>query len=117
MSWTLALFALFALLAALIAVGLTISQGRKLTALIATVRSMTLQWDQMQPLTSSSLAALAEMQDSLKRGEELLLKVNRREIANAKNRASDGTFNTGATLKDQLRAQAGLRAGQVPRHQ
>jgi hypothetical protein len=72
--------------------------------------------DQTVPLTASHLAALAEMNESLKRGEDLLLKVNRREIANAKARAGNGTFE-GATPKDRLRAMAGLRAGTVPRHE
>ena len=71
---------------------------------------------QTVPFTASHLAALAEMNESLKRGEDLLLKVNRREIANGKARAGNGTFST-VTTKDELRARAGLRAGAVPRHE
>jgi hypothetical protein len=69
-------------------------------------------------LTPSKLATLAEFSEALTRCEELLIKVNRREVARAKARADDGTYlaPTGGTLKEQLRRQAGLRAGVAPNH-
>lgn len=109
-------FALFSLIAALIAVALLRGYAKTVFALSAEVTGLGSRLDQMPTLTPSSLVALAELKESLQRGEELLAKVNRREIANAKARGENGTFSGGATLKDQLRAQAGLRAGQVPRH-
>jgi hypothetical protein len=70
-------------------------------------------------LTPSKLAALAEFSEALTRAEELLAKVNRREIARAKSRADDGTYikPNGATTKDQLRMRAGLVAGRPAPHQ
>lgn len=78
------------------------------------------QLERTERLTPSRLAELAEFREALSRCEQLLEKVNRREIAAAKRRADDGTFapNGGdvASLKDALRRKAGLKAGEPARH-
>lgn len=90
-----------------------------LSATLASVNSRLSAVETQERLTPSKLAALSEFSDALTRAEELLLKVNRREIARAKKRSDDGTFtvNGAASLKDQLRARAGLRAGMPAPHQ
>jgi hypothetical protein len=116
MQWISLYFALFSLIVALIAVGLCRGYAKTVFAMSAQVTGIESRLDQMPTLTPSLLVELAELKESLRRGEELLVKVNRREIANAKARAGNGTFST-VTTKDELRARAGLRAGQVPRHE
>lgn len=96
-----------------------------LVARTASATAVTCSWtisalEKAERLTPSKLAELSEFNAALQRAEELLLKVNRREIARAKARESDGTYsppNGAGTLKDQLRAKAGLRAGQPAPHQ
>lgn len=75
------------------------------------------EWEKTERLTPSKLAELAEFNDAVKRSEELLAKVNRREIARAKQRDAEGQFATSSGSKDDLRRIAGLRAGQPARHQ
>jgi hypothetical protein len=116
MQWLNLLLPLCACSAAGIAVAWTIRVSRALSALAADFYTWRSKVETTTLSTSSSLIDLAEMRESLKRAEDLLVKVNRREIANAKTRSGNGTFE-GATSKDRLRAMAGLRAGQVPRHE
>jgi len=75
-------------------------------------------WEKSERLTPQRLAELAEVNEAVKRAEELLVKVNRREIARAKPRAEDGTYTPWAngSDKDALRRRAGLRAGQPAPH-
>jgi len=72
--------------------------------------------ERSERLTPSRIAELADLKEAVSRTEDLLLKVNRREIARAKRRDDDGTFTNG-TDKDALRRRAGLRAGQPAPHQ
>lgn len=93
---------------------------RRLSADLATVQSQLCELETSERLTPSKLAALAEFSEALTRCEELLVKVNRREVARAKARAEDGTYvkpNGAATNKDQLRIRAGLTAGRPAPHQ
>lgn len=82
------------------------------------MRSALSDVERSERLTPSKLAQLSDVNEALARAEDLLSKVNRREIARAKARTDDGTFAapTVSTLKDQLRAKAGLRAGQPALH-
>lgn len=117
-TWT--IFALCLLTAA--AFSVSAYAVRRCIALSATLASVSLRCSALETserLTPSKLAALSEFSEALTRAEELLLKVNRREIARAKQRSDDGTFtvNNVSSLKDQLRARAGLRAGQPAPHQ
>lgn len=114
-----AIFAFFLLTAlACCASALAIVACNRLYATVASVNSRLSEVETSERLTPSKLAALAEFSEALTRAEELLLKVNRREVARAKRRADDGTFtDQGGNLKDQLRIRAGLRAGQPARHQ
>jgi hypothetical protein len=117
---TWAIFALFLLTAvALSASGLALVTVNRAYATIASVQSRLSEMETAERLTPSKLAALSEFNEALTRCEELLLKVNRREVARAKKRSDDGTFalNGSASLKDQLRARANLRAGEPARHQ
>ena len=118
---TWAIFALFLLTAgALCASGLAIARVNRAYAVIASVQSQLSALETSERLTPSKLAALSEFKEALTRCEELLIKVNRREIARAKPRDDDGTYAkpvNGATLKDQLRIRAGLRAGLPAPHQ
>lgn len=94
--------------------------AKRLSATLADVQQQLLQLETSQHLTPSKLAALTEFSEALTRCEELLLKVNRREIARAKARDGDGTYiksNGAGTLKDQLRARSGLVAGRPAPHQ
>jgi len=119
MPWVSLVIAFVALAAALI-VGVRLAQlAAAFSAMAATTRGLQSDVQNMQPLTSSSLAALAEMSEAVRRAEELLVKVNRRAIAASKHREDDGTFGavTATTAKDKLRAMAGLRAGVPPSHQ
>jgi len=89
------------------------------SAALAQLRSALFDLERSERLTPSKLAQLSEFQEAVNRAEELLTKVNRREIARAKRRADDGTFvetSGSGTLKDQLRVKAGLRAGKPPLH-
>lgn len=105
--------------AAFFASGYAIRRCIALSATLASVSSRCSELEMGERLTPSKLAALSEFSEALTRAEELLLKVNRREIARAKKRSDDGTFtvNGSESLKDQLRRRAGLRAGEVPKHQ
>lgn len=119
MTWLSLAIAFAALVAALI-VGVRLAQlAAGFSAMVATTRGLQSDVANMKPLTSSSLAALAEMSEAVQRAEELLAKVNRRAIAASKNRMDDGTFGavTATSQKDKLRAMAGLRAGVPPSHQ
>jgi len=114
------IFALFLLTAA--AFSASVYALRRCTALYVTLASVSSRCSALETqerLTPSKLAALSEFSEALTRAEELLLKVNRREIARAKARSEDGTFAVNGTdsLKDQLRRRAGLRAGQPAPHQ
>lgn len=116
---TWAIFALFLLTAgACCASAYAIRRCIALSATVASVSSRCSAVETQERLTPSKLAALSEFSEALTRAEELLLKVNRREIARAKKRDDDGTFtvNGAQSLKDQLRARAGLRAGQPAPH-
>jgi len=109
---------LMAIFAAISACALSV-WGLKVTfAMRAALLSRLSEMEKQTPLTASKLAALAEYNESLQRCEELLLKVNRREIARAKKRSDDGTFSDAEplTLKDQLRKRAGLIAGKPAPH-
>lgn len=116
---TWAIFALFLLTAAaLYASGRAIAAANRACAESASALSRVSEVETSERLTPSKLAALSEFNEALQRCEELLVKVNRREIARAKPRSDDGTFNGAPRdLKDQLRMRAGLRAGQPARHQ
>ena len=117
---TWAIFAWFLLtVVAFCASGLAIALCIRLSATLASVQSRCSALETSERLTPSKLAALSEFNEALTRAEELLLKVNRREVARAKRRADDGTFTDqgGGSFKDQLRMRAGLRAGQPVRHQ
>lgn len=113
-----AIFALFLLTA--VALYASVLGLRRCTALYATLASVQSRCSALETaprLTPLMLAELSEFSEALKRAEELLVKVNRREIARAKPRADDGTYlNGGRSLKDQLRERAGLRAGHPAPH-
>jgi hypothetical protein len=114
------IFALFLLTAAACcASAYALRRCTVLSATLANVLSRCSALETQERLTPSKLAALSEFSEALTRAEELLLKVNRREIARAKKRSDDGTFtvNGAESLKDQLRRRAGLRAGQPAPHQ
>jgi len=87
------------------------------TRLMALERRLA-SWEKSERLTPQRLAELAEVSEAVKRAEELLVKVNRREIARAKPRAEDGEFRPWAngSDKDALRRRAGLVAGQPAPH-
>lgn len=95
-----------------------ISRSLRLSAELARLQSQLSELERSERLTPSRLAQLAEVNESLNRAEELLAKVNRREIARAKARSEDGTYAApvAGTIKDQLRLKAGLRAGQPALH-
>lgn len=115
-----AIFALFVSLSlAICASAWAVLAVRRLSVSIATALSLISEMEKAERLTPSKLAALSEFNEALQRAEELLLKVNRREIARAKRRADDGTFHNpdAPVSKDELRMRAGLRAGQPARHQ
>lgn len=99
------------------AYALSVAKASSATAARALSKLSTVETSER--LTPSKLAELSEFQEALSRAEELLHKVNRREIARAKARAEDGTYvkPNGAITKDQLRARAGLIAGRPAPHQ
>ena len=91
----------------------------RLSATVVSLSGALSTLEKTERLTPSRLAELAEYRESLARAEQLLEKVNRRAIANAKPRSEDGTFAPGgdvANLKDALRRKAGLKAGEPARH-
>ena len=117
---TWAIFALFLLTAvACCASAYALRRCTVLYAMLASVSSRCSAVETQERLTPSKLAALSEFSEALTRAEELLLKVNRREIARAKARADDGTYVkvNGTETKDQLRMRAGLIAGRPAPHQ
>lgn len=118
---TWAIFAWFLLtVPALYASAAAWTATRKLFVDLATVQLQLSELEKSERLTPSKLAALTEFNEALTRCEELLVKVNRREVARAKARADDGTYvkpNGAATSKDQLRVRAGLVAGRPAPHQ
>jgi Asp-tRNA(Asn)/Glu-tRNA(Gln) amidotransferase A subunit family amidase len=102
---------------AICAVLWAVSVTFRLSATIARVQSQLSDLQKTERLTPSRIAQLSEFNEALNRAEELLVKVNRREIARSKARDTDGTFTgSPAALKDHLRQKAGLRAGQHPMH-
>lgn len=104
--------------AAICASAYAIWVARTASATAAHVSWMISGLEKSERLTPSKLAEFAEFHEALKRAEELLVKVNRREIARAKKRDNDGTFVNGAhSPKDELRIRAGLRAGRPAPHQ
>lgn len=107
--WSVLSFSLATL--ALIAAGV-------LTVAVHQLRRAVASIERAERLTPTKLAELAEFSESLRRAEELLVKVNRREIARAKPRNGAGEFEpaAGETVKDALRRRAGLRAGQPAPH-
>lgn len=114
-----AIFGLWtSLCVAICACGLSAWAVKRTFAMDAALRFRLSEMEKSTLLTPSKLSALAEYNESLQRCEELLLKVNRREIARAKKRSDDGTFTDqpALTLKDQLRKRAGLVAGQPAPH-
>lgn len=62
--------------------------------------------------TVSTLAELAEVRDAIDKGNELLKRVNQREVMRARR---NGALDFGAT-KDDLRRAAGLVAGKPAPH-
>lgn len=117
---TWAIFAWFLLtVPALYASAVAYATMRKHSAALAAVQLQLSQVETSERLTPSKLAALTEFNEALTRCEDLLVKVNRREVARAKARAEDGTYvkPNGAATKDQLRARAGLVAGRPAPHQ
>jgi len=117
---TWAIFALFLLTAGAFSASVyALRRCIALSAMLVSVSSRCSDLETQERLTPSKLAALSEFSEALTRAEELLLKVNRREIARAKKRSDDGTFsaNGSDSLKDQLRRRAGLRAGEPAPHQ
>lgn len=92
--------------------------ANRCSAMIASALETISAVEKSERLTPSRLAELSEFREAIQRAEELLVKVNRREIARAKPRAEDGTYvNRNATLsKDDLRARAGLIAGRPAPH-
>lgn len=114
-SLTATVFALFALARSTAAARMT----ARLSAEIATFSSALSDLERSERLTPSKLAELAEFKESVSRAEDLLVKVNRREIARAKRRDDEGQFTGNgnvASIKDQLRARAGLVAGRPAPH-
>jgi len=95
-----------------------VSVARRCFVTLAALSSRLSTVEKSERLTPSKLAELSEFREAISRCEELLTKVNRREIARAKARSDDGTFtvNNAASIKDQLRVRAGLRAGTHPNH-
>lgn len=104
---------------AICASAIAISAAQRAFATAANASSRISELEKAERLTPSKLAELSAFNEAISRAEELLVKVNRREIARAKARADDGTYvrGNGATTKDELRIRAGLRAGQPPAHQ
>ena len=113
--FTLSLLTVLAFCASSLAIYLCI----RLSATVASANSRLCEVETSERLTPSRLAELSEFKDALTRAEELLVKVNRREIARAKPRGDDGTYirpNGAGVTKDQLRAMAGLVAGRPAPH-
>lgn len=118
MTWLIFASLSLAVLAAT-AAAIAIFSCSRLSATVAAFSGTLSQLERTERLTPSRLAELAEFREALSRCEQLLEKVNRREIAAAKRRADDGTFVPGgdvASLKDALRRKAGLKAGEPARH-
>lgn len=121
LNWPL-LIALCALLTAGIAIANAVNARRRASEACATcarLSGIVSELEATKPLTPSSLAELAELREAVTRAEDLLVKVNRREIARSKSRDEAGQFArlNGHTSKDELRARAGLRAGLPAPHQ
>jgi len=110
-----------ALLTAVIAIANALrarAAASEASAICARLSGIVSEWERTMRLTPSKLAELGELRAAVERSEELLMKVNRREIARAKARDETGAFArpNGATTKDELRARAGLRAGMPAPH-
>lgn len=112
--------------AALVTAGIAIANATRAraraseaSAICARLSGTVSELEATKPLTPSTLAELAELREAVTRAEDLLVKVNRREIARSKSRDEAGQFArlNGATSKDELRARAGLRAGVPAPHQ
>ena len=82
------------------------------------LRAMFQAFETSERMTPTKFAQLVEVNEALQRAEELLVKVNRREVARAKRRDDAGQFVPSGpeSLKDHLRRQAGLRAGKPAPH-
>jgi hypothetical protein len=118
MEWPIFL-SLLSVACAVTACAVAVFSSRRLSVTVAQLSGEVSQLERTERLTPSKLAELAEFREALQRAEQLLEKVNRREIARSKARADDGTFTqTGdvSSLKDALRKRAGLRAGQPAPH-
>jgi hypothetical protein len=120
---TWAIFALFLLTAgACCASAIALRRATTAFATAANALSKASEVEKSERLTPSKLAAFSEFSEALTRAEELLVKVNRREIARAKKDETTGKFVVRAngsgpmSVKDELRLRAGLRAGMPAPH-
>lgn len=90
--------------------------ARRASATSAKAYGYAYSLEKSERLTPSTRAELAEFKEAIARAEELLAKVNRREIARAKPRNEAGEFEGATSIKDALRRKAGIVAGQPARH-
>jgi len=73
------------------------------------------QLERSERLTPTKLAELGEVNEGIKRGEQLLKKLNQREVM--RERRADGSYaHMNGSDKDALRRRAGLVAGQPAPH-
>ena len=101
------------MLAALAIVGILVQARR-----ISSLERMFSTFERTERMTARDLAALAEVNEGIQRGHELLKKLNQREVMRA--RRDDGTYapmhGANGSDKDALRRRAGLIAGKPAPH-
>jgi ABC-type multidrug transport system fused ATPase/permease subunit len=109
------LVALIAVLFAAIAASAARSAARLTREVSASVARLSGELSERattKDLTASSLAELAELRDAIDKGNELLKRVNQREVMRARR---ETPINPHAS-KDELRRAAGLVAGKPAPH-
>lgn len=121
MSWITYVFLWLAVLTALSACVLVTRQVNRLSADVASIWSAFASLEKAERLTPSRLAELAELNNAIGQGNQLLDKINRRitsqEWRDARKNNSTGTSAGGSQeisgdeLKRQLRQKAGLLRG------
>lgn len=117
MSWITYVFLWLAVLTALSACVLVTRQVNRLSADVASIWSAFASLEKAERLTPSRLAELAELNNAIGQGNQLLDKINRRITSQEwrdarKDRPSTETTSTGSDdLKRQLRVKAGLLRG------
>lgn len=114
-TWVIALFLTIGIAFALSACVISVQTRTDLSAAVARLSSSVSSMERAERLTPSQLVELNQLNDACAKANDLLKRINQREVMRDRRAAVVVDLPTGS--KDELRRRAGLVAGRPAPHQ